>query len=385
MRILWCSNWSAQSSYALQSKMLVPRIRALGHEVTVFELSNGTRTPYEANGVQVLSCIADPLGNDVIQEYVSRLKIDAVISLIDVWRFNPAVWATVPWFPYTPIDHTPVPPLVGHALNGARQVIAMSKFGAAELAKAGCDTLYAPLAFDPAVWQPLDRMAARQALGLDENAFWVTFVGVNDSIPSRKGIPELLTGWQLFAEKHPDAVLYMHTSMHGNLGANTVGGVKIDQIITALGLTPRQVRMVDEWEYRTGIPARKLAVMLAASDVLVLPTRGEGFGLPLIEAQAVGCPVITSKFAAGEELVKAGWLIEGESEWSYQDSFILKPGILSIAECLEAAYEARGDNRLRQIAIDGVQEYTIDHVMQTYWKPTLQTIAETSLKMLRAG
>lgn len=386
MKILWCSNWSAQSSYALQSQLFVPRLKALGHDITVFELSNGTRRAYESNGVKVLSCVADPLGNDVIRDYAIRTKADAVITLIDVWRFDAATWSQVPWYPYCPIDHTPVPPAVVGALNGARKVIAMSKFGVEELAKVGCEALYAPLAYDPKVWYPADKAATRASLGMPDDVFWVSFVGVNDSNPSRKGIPELLTAWQMFASNHPDAVLYLHTAMHGNIPVNgAIGGVKIDHLMNSLNLNDNQVKMVDQFEYRTGIQTSKVAAIMAASDVVVLPSRGEGFGLPLIEAQAVGTPVITTKFAAQQELVKAGWMVEGESEWSYQDSFVLKPGILSLVEALENAYEQRNNKHLRQIAAEGVVDYQIDNVIAKYWKPALTTLAEVTLEALKAS
>lgn len=382
MKIIWASNYSAQSSYAIQTRMLVPRLKALGHDMIVFELSNGTRLPYQAGGVKILSVVQDPLGNDVIEDYALRSQAHAVITLMDVWRFDPNTWKQVAWFPYAPIDHTPVPPLVANALNAARKVIAMSQFGVQELKRADCEALYVPLCYDPAVWQYQEKADARARAGIPEQPFWVTFVGVNDSIPSRKGIPELLTAWQAFIEHHPDAVLYLHTSLHGNLAQSNIGGVKIDALLTSLRLTPNNVKIVDEYEYRTGVPHKKLATLMAASDVVILPSRGEGFGLPLIEAQAVGTPVITTKFAAQQELCKAGWLIEGESEWSYQDSFWLKPGILSILECLEVAYQRRKDNRLRQIAADSVRDYQVDNVVQKYWRPTLKTIAEMSLEAL---
>jgi glycosyltransferase involved in cell wall biosynthesis len=382
MRILWASNWSAQSSYALQSQLFVPRLKAMGYDVTVFELSNGTRRPYQDKGITIVPAVFDALGNDIVRDHVIHLKADVVITLMDVWRFNPNVWSTVPWFPWTPVDHTPVPPGVIQALAGARRVIAMSQFGAEELRKVDIEPLYVPLAYDPDIWHPMDKVAVRRELGLPEDVFWVTFVGVNDSNPSRKGIPELLSAWQSFAPSHRDAVLYLHTASAGNLAINGIGGVRIDQIIKTLHLDARQLRMVDEYEYRTGIPTKKLAKMVAASDVVILPSRGEGFGLPLLEAQASGVPVITTRFAAQEELLKAGWYVEGESEWSYQDAFAVRPGILSTIEALDAAYAARGDTRLSKIAADSVKDYAVDTVTAKYWPSILEQLAETTLEAL---
>lgn len=342
------------------------------------------RQPYQTiSGITVLSPGFDPLGNDIIVDYAARLNIDAVITLMDVWRFIPEVWSKVPFCPHVPIDQTPITPGINNVLKAAQRIIAMSGFGARELQKAGYNPLFVPLAFDPEVWHPMDKAAVRNKLGIPQDVFWVSFIGVNDSIPSRKGIPELLSAWQVFSQKRPDAKLYLHTGVHGNLPVNGIGGVKIDQIMTTLGLNPDSIHVVDQYEYRTGIPTARIAEMVAASDVLILPSRGEGFGLPLLEAQAVGIPVITTKCAGQEELLKAGWFIEGESEWSYQDAFVTRPGILSIAECLESAYQQRDNPALRQLAIDGVVEYAIDNVFNRYWKPALNAIAESTLERLQ--
>ncbi len=380
---MWASNYSAQSSYALQSQLFIPYFQRLGHKVTVFELSNGQRKAYSANGVNVLSTLHDPLGNDIIVDHAIRAEAHAVITLMDVWRFNPEAWQRVPFVPWTPIDHTPVPPAVANVLQVARRIIAMSQFGMKELKKIGAKPLYVPLAYDPAVWHPQDKQRARAEIGLPANAFWVTFIGVNDSIPSRKGIPELLSAWQIFSPRHPDAILYLHTATNGNLPINGIGGVKIDHIMTILGLNPDTVKVADPYEYRTGIKTERLAQMVSASDVVILPSRGEGYGLPLVEAQAAGIPVITTKFGAQEELMKSGWFIEGESEWSYQDAFVMRPGIMSIVEALENAYEQRGNPTLAKLAIEGVKEYEVANVVNKYWKPALVEIAETMLEALQ--
>ena len=46
----------------------------------------------------------------------------------------------------------------------------------------------------------------------------------------------------------------------------------------------------------------ELAVLLRAASVLIMPSRAEGFGLPVAEAMAVGTPVICSDIPALAEV-----------------------------------------------------------------------------------
>ena len=53
----------------------------------------------------------------------------------------------------------------------------------------------------------------------------------------------------------------------------------------------------------SGIPSSKLNEIYNIFDVLALPTAGEGFGLPLLEAMSAGTPVIATDCTACTELL----------------------------------------------------------------------------------
>lgn len=379
MRILWCSNFTSQSGYAGQARLFVPRLKQAGHEVTVFELGGGGGMPREVAGIQVIPAYQDALGGDMLLEHAERLKADCVITLVDAWGMRPQVMSQTNWVALAPIDHTPVPPAVYESLQSAKVPVAYSKFGREEMLKSGLNPMYVPHAVDPAVFYPRDKRMARQALGLSEHLFLVVFVGVNDSVPSRKGIPELLSAWSLFAPHHADAVLYLHTAEQGNLPINNVGGVRIDRLMTMLDIDQTSIRRPDPYRYKTGMPQSELATIYSAADVLVLPTMGEGFGLPLLEAQRCGTPVITTDFAGGAELCASGWLLDWEPTWTWQSAFAAKPSVVSITERLEEAYAERHNPRYRHEAVAFAREYDIHAVNQRYMLPAMRRIAEVLL------
>ncbi|OGG49498.1 hypothetical protein A2704_06455 [Candidatus Kaiserbacteria bacterium RIFCSPHIGHO2_01_FULL_54_36b] len=54
---------------------------------------------------------------------------------------------------------------------------------------------------------------------------------------------------------------------------------------------------------RTGhLPADEVCALLANARALIFPSLAEGFGMPIVDAMALGVPVITSKFHAAEEV-----------------------------------------------------------------------------------
>lgn len=388
MRILWSSNFSAQSAYSQQSRLFVERIHKSGHPVTVFELSSGVSRPYEWHGIPIIGVGQDALGNDMIKFYVNQHQIDAVITLVDVWKFVPDVWKDVPFYPWTPIDHHPIPPHVMPPLKAARRVIAMSKFGRDEMADMSLNPLYCPLAFDPEHFHPrtdTQRGDTRKQMGIGDDTFLACFVGVNDSTPNRKGIPEMLMAWKLFIQEHPNSVLYLHTLIHGNLPMNSIGGVKIDMLVAELGIPGNSIRIVDQNRYKGGvINQSEVGDIMAAADVQLLLSRGEGFGVPLIEAQACETPVMTTRFAAQAELVQAGWLVDYESEWGWQDAILAKAGVMDVLDKLRMAYQQRGNMALRKVAAVGIQGYAIENVMRTHMLPTLDAIAQDVMERLAA-
>jgi glycosyltransferase involved in cell wall biosynthesis len=112
-------------------------------------------------------------------------------------------------------------------------------------------------------------------------------------------------------------------------------------------------------------------------DVLSSPTMGEGFGVPIIEAQACGTPVIVGGWTAMPELVGAGWTVTASERiltpmLDYQHLATVE-GVL---EAYEAAYEARGDKRLAEDARAFAMRYDADEVTQHYWKPLLDELSD---------
>jgi glycosyltransferase involved in cell wall biosynthesis len=154
-----------------------------------------------------------------------------------------------------------------------------------------------------------------------------------------------------------------------------MGGLKLDELVRSVGLEERQYRFVNQWAYRTGIPQEGVAALMTATDVGLLPTMGEGFGLTAVELQATGTKVIVNNFSAQPELVGDGYLVEGQPWWdASQRAWFNLPMVGSIVEQLEAAYAA-GRGRSQKAIDFVVKNYDADVVYNDLWRPVLDRLA----------
>jgi glycosyltransferase involved in cell wall biosynthesis len=189
--------------------------------------------------------------------------------------------------------------------------------------------------------------------------------------PIRKCFPEMLLAWATFANRHPDAYLYLHTEVLG-----MAGGVRIERLLERFKAPLDRVRLVPQYELRMGIGAAVMGDLYRAADVLLSTSRGEGFGLGVLEAQATGIPAIATNWTAQPELVGSGWTVEGELEWDeFQGSFWKVPHTEEILNALESSYALKGDPAAaadeRAKALAHAAPYATDRVFSDHWVPIL--------------
>jgi glycosyltransferase involved in cell wall biosynthesis len=379
LRILAISDviW-ASSGYAVQGKLAFPRWKSqLGIDVAVLATYGLQGAKIEWGGLPIFPGGLDPFANDVIQHAAKEFQANAVITLKDSFVFRPEAMQGLRFLPMVPIDHDPIPPSVTAIVRHALRPIAYAQHGFKALHDAGFDPRYAPHAYDPKVYYPMDRTEARQKLGISPDAFIVGTVAVNrGGLPSRKAWDENLGGFALFARNHADAYYFIHTDIADD---GREGGLPLRQIAAEYGIADRVV-FCDQAKYRNGgFPEEYMRTYYNAIDVLNAVSLGEGFGIPTLESQACGTPVIVGDWCASAELCFAGWKVPDARGHAArfrdgQMSFVRIPHPESIAERMEEAYTA-DRAPLRAQALAGAKPYAIDTVIQTHWRPIFDELA----------
>ena len=309
MRILWLSN--ARWSVGLR--------RADRSLHTHVSATWGTRWPSLPTSVSrarrrsgtTCRCSTPRLHNATVSTFARHWKADWVISSVrrvgvqgrQSWDddLKMAMWA--------PVDEWPPPIAVIETLKHEKvRPIAMSRFGEHWLQKSGLDPLYVPHGVDTAVFRPTRSAepADREVLEMPEDAFVVGMVGANrgwSKHACRKAFPQAFDAFSQFAARHDDAYLYCHTQAQPKRHP----GIDLVLMSRAMGIPEDRLAFPPDVAWHLNVmDNRFVAGVMNAFDVLLNPSMSEGFGIPIIEAQACGVPVIVCDHSSMPELVPVG-------------------------------------------------------------------------------
>lgn len=379
MRILLVTdNPLFPGAYGIQGAALAQHLLALGHTVRLFAPTYTGRL-MTVEGVEVLGGVgmSDPVGSGAMGTLAEQFKADLLLTLKDPYAYNPDDLRRlpVPWVAIVPLDAEPLDLMTKAHLAYASAVIAVTKSGQAMLQHEGIEAYYAPHGIDTAFWTPGDKIAARRELNLPDDRFVAAFVGDNNSRPSRKNLDQLILAWAQFVDQEVNRgdVLYLHTSL-GPLR----GGLDLELMLRVCALPAVAWRSSPQMLYETSnIPRERLRTLYQAADVLVAPGN-EGFCVPVVEAQACGCPVIASDFAGLRETALVGWKIQpgrgGETVWQERGAFWFRPSRAALIQALSLAKASAGSSDLRDAAHTAAQRYALPQVFGQHWTPVLQDL-----------
>ena len=375
LRILWVSSgFHLNTGYGKVAYNVVTRLKRLGYDIICFNphISGGKLV---LEGVLQLPRLRHPFGADVVPMYYRLYERNLLVTLWDVWVLD---WIKgMNWLPYVPVDSDldEYTYEINEQVNKPEAVgiIAMSRYGYEQLRKVTGKRIYLiPHGVDTKLYQPIPREKARRELGIPPDAF--VFGTVQANIGDRKDIPCLIRAFRIFLDNNPDAhdaLLLLWTNTQQVVGQS----FDIQRLLKRYGVAKR-----------TRIPRIQpptiyydedfMPIVFNSMDWYVTASRGEGFGLPLLEAQACGRRVIAPNNSAQRELVgNRGILVKPKHRIltltvpTHQEYPLVDP--YDLADAMAKAYNKGGE--LCRECIEFASNYDWDRII-ILWDKMFETI-----------
>lgn len=395
--------WSG-TGYGTQVHQLMRHLRNDGHQVALFANYGLSGSKIVSDGFTIYPSAISSSGDDLLAGHASDWQADVVLVLYDAFAMDGRIQRMMPQLVmfWQPVDCEPMSQadLEQFTISGS-QPVAMSKFGARMMKDAGLDPLYAPHAIDtqgtflPAegmFGHDLNSQAAKATLreenDLPEDAFLVG-LNMHNKDSERKAIFEQMAAFALLHSRHSDTMLLAHTMPHPVMSGNDLVGMA-----DFLGIG-KAVRWADPYSLLAGNYTQDdMARWYAQLDLYTGASRGEGFGVPLIEAQACGVPVVATNASAMAELAGPGWLVDGQPYWhkGHMRTWTT-PDIGQLADVYEQAYNEAGTPQAVERSASArlfSLRYDADKVYDKYWRPIWKMVesrltTETPAGTDRAG
>lgn len=313
-----CDSPYLYTGLARVNRHLIRGLTQSGHEVMLgawgwdqlaFPLNQNSQWIYEDSFDQK-EYVVFPLAKNpeklLLQTYevLKEIKFDILLTMGDYWNYagfhflKSKLDYSYKWIAYYTIDSEPINEDYVESFQYIDEIICPSKYGKKIVEKSiGKECHYIPYGIDHDTFYKLDeniRSEERKKRNL-EGKF--RFINVSKN-QNRKNIPAFLEALKIVHEMDNRIVGYLHTNIEKQVAVQ----VNIKNIIKRLNI-----------ENILSIPDKKLALDIGysdsdlnteygCSDALVLSSVAEGFGFPLLEAQACGIPVIATNYASMPEL-----------------------------------------------------------------------------------
>lgn len=373
LRVFWNSNamW-ATSGYAQQMHELLPLIRDEGYPLAISNFYGQQGGKFVLDGIVQYPVINHVYGSDALILHARDFNADVCFTLQDIWPLNPQdlqqVKRLIPWIP---VDHDPIPNAITEKLKFAYRLVAMSKFGQKQMESKGYTSTYIPHSVNTSVFKPTDKAERKKSVGLSPDTFLCGMVAANKDNPPRKSFQEVMDAFKMFSEKVPNSMLYIHTN------PEFPGGFPLREYSRFIGIENRVI-YPDSYQMNFNIGKEGMSMVYNVMDVLLAPSNSEGFGIPIIEAQACGVPVIVNNFTSMPELIRPG--ITGEvcdvlnKRFDALGSYIAIPSTQSIFDCLMRIHDSNRTTMSQEARKWAVSEFSTEKVYKEKWSPFLSQL-----------
>lgn len=356
-------------------------VRKNGHMNRIFE----TKAACHVNWAAVTwlgnpyTAFPAPIRKCDINRMIASSHADFFVSLQDIFMYEPGPFACLSavWMPlhFVPVEHPTV-----LSLSDFDMQLPISGWGSLLLQPLQNANRHAIRhisvvphgrdisVFNPKHASPSNRTESRTRWGWPADAFVVLMIASNSEESGRKAFDAQLQGFARFVHDNPDKDVWLH--IHSEIAR----AYDLGRLLETFGEFSDRARWLDVMDGRVrthkdalirgdhvsvsssydlmNVQEEELVQMYQAADVLLAATCSEGCGVPILEAQLSGTPVITTRATAMWEETHFGISVK-PVQWIARMDFNsgwMLPCVSGIAAALREISEWSAEERAQRLA-----------------------------------
>lgn len=369
MRILWTgvAAW-ASSGYGVATKNIVKRLQKIGHKVVVFTYYglHGGRVVWD--GIEHWPVATQQFGSDIIGSYLQEFQPDVVITLYDQWVIPSYQQLGALWLPYVVLHYEPMEGPLRESVKGTWRQWALCEWAAKLMRDEGMKPRVVPLGVDTEVYRPLLGLVdstgnifkqenLKQMVGCPPDHFLIGMLAANRDF--RKALEPQFRVFADFQRKYKDSHVFIKTNTSA-----AEGGWDLPRMWSKLfGLKKgEEAPITYSFGEQATVDSHTLCMLYNACDIFMNCSVSEGYGLPVLESQSCGVPVIVTDFSAMTEIGGVGWKLPYKKFLTPMYSFGAAVDEQALWKALEEAYNMRGTPEYQEM-----KRKAREHALQYDW------------------
>lgn len=305
------------SGYYNISVSLMKSLVDLGYEIMAVGLSYGNEEHNYPFGILPARTITEAYAT--VSNLYLEWKPEAVVVALDI-PMQMAIRSlfekqrlTIPYYGIFPLESPPLSMTWAMPVLQMQGSMCMTHFGTEECHKKGIvSTKYIPIGVDQDVWRfasAEDRTSIRTAFGYTDKDFVVLTVADNQE---RKNLTASMNIIQKLQKACPDKTIRYNLVTREQLS--------IGYLLNDYAIETGIIRNMTIFE--RGLPTEELWRLYVSADAMLLTSKSEGLGMPVLEAMSCGLPVVASNCCAIQEHLQEGFAgYPIKIKIGYRDSF----------------------------------------------------------------